>query len=533
MRPEHAMNRPKPRCLVFLAAAMSVSLGATAAEAATRCADMTAAGDDLKIEVAELIQAGALEDHPNLPEHCHIKGMINEREGADGKTYGIGFNLRLPIDWNGRFVFEGGGGLDGILAFGEGAVFGIYDPSALARGYAVVTSDGGHQAKSSLDASFGYDQQARLDYAYNAMDQVTRVGKALVQRFYGATPEYSYFLGCSNGGRQAMMAAQRFPLYFDGIVAGNPAFRLARIAMDQVWNVQVSAAIAPKGEDGKPILSKAFSDADLKLVADGVLKKCDALDGLKDGMINDWLHCGFQPDELMCAAEKTDQCLSATQVKALHKLYEGPLDAQGKQLYGSFVYDTGIAGPAWRGMRLGTAPDGNWNAADVMLGFETLRQYAMTPPDRDFDPMTFRFPEDVWRTEEMHALGDADKTYINTFGKHGKMIVYDGLSDQSMAPGALADWYNAVRRDTGEWITDSVRLFMVPGMTHCGGGQSTDRFDMLTAIQAWVEDGKAPDRIIATGKAFPGISRPLCPYPKVARYDGGDQDSAESFACKE
>src|SRR5690606_2200897 len=246
---------------------------------------------------------------------------------------------------------------------------------------------------------------------------------------------------------------------------------------------------------------------------DAVLAQCDTLDGLADGMINDWRACDFDPGELACSVNDAATCLTDPQVDALRQLHRGPVDGEGRPLYGQFLYDTGLAGPAWRRMRMGNATDGTWDASDVMLGFETLRQYAMTPPDPNIDPMTFDFTTDAALTEQMRALGDADATYLETFGRSGKMIVYHGNSDEGMATGALTDWYDAVLADNGEDITDAVRLFLVPGMTHCGGGKSTDEFDMLSAIQGWVEEDRAPDEIIATGEQFPGVSRPLCPYP--------------------
>jgi feruloyl esterase len=384
-----------------------------------------------------------------------------------------------------------------------------------------------------VDASFGIDQQARLDYAFNALDRVTLKAKELIERYYAARPERSYLLGCSNGGRQGLLAAQRFPHHFDGIVAGDPAFKLTRIAMDQAWNVQVVARIAPKDESGRPILARAYSDGDLRLVADAVLRRCDDLDGLADGMINDWRACQFDPGGLACAGGKTDTCLTQAQVTALRDLHSGPRNSAGEPLYGAFPFDTGIAGPAWRGIRLGTSETGEWNAGDTVIGFANLRYYALTPPDPVFNPLTFDFDRDVQRTRQTWALGDADATYLETFARRGKLIVYHGLSDQGMAAGALTDWYDQVITDNGPAIRDSVRLFLIPGMTHCGGGRATDRFDMLDAIVAWVEEGHAPDRVPATGQAFPGVTRPLCPYPLVARYQGGDVNADASFDCRE
>jgi feruloyl esterase len=467
-----------------------------------------------------------------LPEHCLFRATLSPRKGADGQQFGIGIELRLPIDWNGRFAFQGGGGLDGVLHASYGSVFGTMLPPALVRGFAVVSTDGGHRGKSMLDARFGLDQQARLDYAYNALDKTTVIAKALIAKFYGRKPDYSYFVGCSNGGRNGMMAAQRFPTYFDGIVSGDPTFRLAWTNVDQVWNEVVLARAAPKDADGRPIVSKALSESDLKLVSNAVLKACDAKDGLKDGMINDFKACKFDPVVLQCKGAKTDSCLLPKQVTALKELMGGPHDSKGHQLYAPFPYDTGIGGPAFRGMHFGHSETGKLDAADATLGFDSTRYYAMTPPDPTFDPMKFDFDHDTKRILETSKINDADSTYLVTFASHAKLILYHGLSDQGLSPLDTAAWYDKLKASTGGTTQDWARLFMVPGMTHCSGGQATDQFDMLTAIQNWVEKGKAPDRIVAKGKAFPGVTRPLCPYPQVARYVGGDPKSEKSFECR-
>jgi hypothetical protein len=467
-----------------------------------------------------------------LPEHCLIQGMLNPRIGVGDRKFGLGFDLRMPTNWNGRFAFHGGGGMDGRLAPALGDIFGSVRPSALARGFAVVSTDGGHRG-DWLDGSFGLDQQARIDYAYNALDKVTIKAKELIEYYYGASPKYSYFLGCSNGGRQGLTASQRLPLHFDGIVAGDPSIKFSRIAADEMWNLQVVARISPKDENGRPVISKAFSDGDLRLVADGVLEHCDALDGLADGIINDWQGCDFDPGILTCKAEKTDTCLSKAQVGALRDMYTGPRTSDGEPLYGSFNYDTGIADPAWRSMHLGSSGTGEWDAADAGLGLSNMRYYQLTPPDPDMNPLEFDFDRDVQRTRNTGILSDADSTFLQTFASHGKMIVYNGLSDQGMASSILADWYDQVVRVNGDSIRESVRLFLIPGMCHCDGGRATDRFDMLEAIMAWVEKGHAPDRIKATGISFPGVTRPLCPYPLVARYKGGDVNNANSFICAE
>nr|WP_166174770.1 tannase/feruloyl esterase family alpha/beta hydrolase [Altererythrobacter segetis] len=506
---------------------------------APRCSALLKQGrGGVVIQSAELVPAGRLPGRPGaadagplLPVHCKVRGVIDPRTGFGGRPFGTGFELRLPVAWNGRFLFQGGGGLDGQAMPAVGNVANSTGEPALARGFAVVSTDSGHSG-SLVDATFGLDQQARTDYAYNALDKVTAEAKRIIGEFYGSPPKKSYFLGCSNGGRQALMASQRLPLQFDGIVAGDPAMRFSRIALGEVWNMHVVARIAPRDADGRPIYSKAFSDGDLKLVRQAALRRCDALDNLADGMINDWQHCDFDPAELTCKAGKTDQCLTSGQVGVLRELFEGPRTAGGGHIYGPFTYDTGIASSAWRGMRLGTSETGQANSADATLGLGQFRYYQLTPPDPNFDPlMPFDNDEMLDRIRYTGGIGDADSPLLSTFALSGKMILYNGMADQGMATAMIVDWYNKMLAATGQPGADAVRLFTVPGMLHCGGGEATDQFEMLDAIVDWVEKGTAPDRIVATSKTMPGLSRPLCPYPKVARYSGGDPKSAASFRC--
>ncbi|MEO6151623.1 MAG: tannase/feruloyl esterase family alpha/beta hydrolase [Croceibacterium sp.] len=466
-----------------------------------------------------------------LPQHCLVRGTINRRVGVGGRTFGIGFELRMPLSWNGRFLFQGGAGLDGVVAPATGTTSNSALPPALTRGFAVVSTDAGHSG-SPIDASFATDQQARVDYGYNALDKVTLTAKALITGFYSEAPHFSYFVGCSNGGRQALTAAQRLPLYFDGIVAGDPTIRFSRVTLDQVFNLSVLARIAPKDAQGRPIYSRAFSDADLKLVRQGVLARCDATDGLADGMINDWQSCGFDPAVLVCKGTKSATCLTQAQVEVLHDLHRGPRVADGKLAYGAFNYDTGIASSTWRGMRLGTSDTGTANAADATLGLGAFRYLQLTPHDAKFDPLTRLDVDDlVERTRVTAALTDADDPFLATFAARGKMIVYNGLSDQGLASSVLVDWYDRMLKATGAGARESVRLFLVPGMLHCGGGEATDRFEMLDAIMDWVEGGAAPARIVAASSRETGLTRPLCPYPATAHYAGGDVNSAASFTC--
>jgi len=512
----------------------------TAGDFGERCVALAGqALPDMVISAAEVIAAGhlampgpaAAQPGPVLPEHCRVRGTINPRTGHGGKSFGIGFELRLPAEWNGRFLFQGGGGMDGVVQAAIGNIANSTGQPALQRGFAVVTTDAGHSG-SPVDATFGLDQQARIDYAYNALDKVTVEAKRMVAAFYGSAPRYSYMLGCSNGGRQALTIAQRMPLYYDGIVAGAPAMRFSGLAVGQVWNQSVLAHAAPRGPDGRPIISRAFSDSDLKLVRGAVLKQCDARDGLEDGLINDWQNCDFDPRDLVCTGGKNDSCLAPDQVQVLHDLYRGPLASDGSHIYGPFNYDTGIASPAWRGIRLGSSETGESNAGDATLGGGQLRYYQLTPPDPDFDVMGPYDLAEIWRrVQATGAMGDANSAFLSTFAARGKLIVYNGLSDQGMSTPVIADWYDRMVAATGEEGRNAVRLFPVPGMLHCGGGEATDRFEMLDAIMDWVERGKAPDRIVATSSTLEGISRPLCPYPSIARYKGGDPKEAASFEC--
>jgi hypothetical protein len=521
-------------CLVLL---MSFNALADEAESRKACEALSALStQNFRIEKSEWTVASRLPAGPGgatteVPSHCLLRVTLDPRpSGVEGVSFGTGIELRLPLAWNGRLLFQGGGGLNGVLNPALGTVSGFQ--SALVRGFAVVSTDGGHRGRSAVDSSFAVDQQAKLDFAYQAVQRTTREAKELINSYYGRKPEYSYFMGCSTGGREAMMAAQRLPLEFDGVVSGNASFNLTRVAMNQIWSLQTVTRIAPKDENGKPQLSEAFTDAQLKAVASTVLKQCDGLDGLEDGMINDYKACHFDPASLKCGAKGADAqtCLSTQQIDALKDILGGARSPRGESLYGATPFDTGIALPAWRAMHLGTATSPPANAS---LGRDTLRLFSMTPSNPDFDPLRFDFYHDMDTLAETAAINDAVATLHTTFAGHGgKMIVYHGLSDQAMWTGALTQWYEKLTPRDSEGPQSWARLFLVPGMTHCGGGQSTDQFDMLTAIQQWVEKGQAPDRVIASGRAFPGKTRPLCPYPKVARFDGGNPDNQESFSCR-
>ena len=507
--------------------------------AAGRCEDLLKlALPQVSITKAESTAAGAtVATGPGgpgaiapLPAGCLVQGMIAKRTGVDGKTYGIGFELRLPGNWQGRFLFQGGGGTDGVIQPAVGAVAGT---TALARGFAVVSTDAGHQGR---DASFGHDQQARLDYAYNALGAVTAVAKQMIAAFYGRPAEHSYFLGCSNGGRQGMMLSQRYPLEFDGIVAGDPGFRLSYAAIAEAWDSMAFAAIAPKDDQGRPILSQAFSNADLTRLPTAVLKECDDKDGLKDGLIDNPEACHFDPASLTCSGAKSDSCLSRPQVDTLKRVFDGAVDSKGNRLYSGWPYDGGLGAPGWRAWKLGSSRTGTPNAINATLGFGAIRDYFVTPYDPKLDPLRFDFDRDPARIAPTAVYNDATSTQLSTFSGHGgKLLLYHGMSDPVFSPNDTVGYYRALAADNGG--TDATRawarLFLVPGMNHCGGGPALDQFDALTAMVDWVEKNEAPDHLNATGASFPGRSRPLCPYPQQARYLGtGSTEVSASFACR-
>jgi hypothetical protein len=480
---------------------------------------------------ARLIDAGAerAAELP-LPAHCLVSAEIGARTGVGGVRYATRFELRLPQAWNGRFQFMGGGGTDGSVRPAHGFATNGSKP-ALAAGYAVVSSDFGHQASDPRDASFGLDPQARIDWGYNSLGQVTQAAKALIRAYYGRAPQYSYYAGCSGGGRQAMMAALRYADQFDGIVAGAPILEQHVAQTASMQMLQEFTRIAPPGADGKPVLSRAFSDADLGLVQRDVLAQCDALDGLADGSVDHPSACRYSPAQLQCSGAKTDACLSVAQVGALTRVLAGPQDSRGKALYEPYPIDAGVI--QWRGAMFGTSATAVPNAARATN--TSVKYVFMTPPAPDFDYLKFDFDTDPARLQASAAFTATNSTDYGAFrARGGKAIVYMGAGDALLNANGTRRWYERLTEANGG-VTETqrfARYFQVPGMGHCGGGPALDRFDAFGALVKWVEKGNAPAHLRATGAAFPGRSRPLCPYPQRPRYLGaGDTNDATNFRC--
>ena len=567
---------------VAVAALAALSLPAsaeTAAAAAARahpvaCAEMTTAA--LGLPGVAITGATLAEHAAGLPPHCIVRGRADPRTGADGKRYAIGFEMRLPLAWNGRFLHQVNGGNDGevVPALGDPHEMNAYGGrSALARGFAVISSDEGHDGRDPANAAlglaagaaFGIDPQARDAYGFAGDARVGPIGRALIARFYGTAPATSYMMGCSNGGRHAMVAATRLADRYDGFVAGDPGFNLPRAAIQHAWDVQSFRAVDPD-------IRKAFSPADMALIARKILATCDALDGVEDGIVGDLRACqsAFHLADLQCTGAKTDQCLGAAQVSALARDFAGPHDGHGAQLYSDWPFDSGVAGRNWRFWKLQSGIAA-WhdNPLIATMGAASLSWIFTTPPvetrgdpdslldflahfdfDRDAPKIyatgsltvnghAVAYPDSAW---QFMTPPDADDPHLAALRAAGhKLLVYHGQSDPVFSFNASARWYETLAANSGGDASGFARLFAVPGMTHCSGGPATDRFDALGAMVDWVEHGQPPDRLIATVSPgntdvpagwSPTRTRPLCVWPKVARYVGGHVESAASFACR-
>jgi feruloyl esterase len=327
-----------------------VVISSPGAWAASSCGDLltfSTPGTAAMFDKAQEVAAGTLSARPGgppiplqVPAHCRVDGIIGAHTGRDGKAYGIRFAVAMPAQWNGRLVYQGGGGLNGSVQPPIGSTAAGETP-ALARGFVVVTSDSGHEG-AVFDGSFLADQQAALDFLYQSIGKVMAVARPLVAAHYGSAAAHSYFVGCSTGGREAMVSAQRYPDEFDGIVAGAPAMRTNYSNLALRWVTASLNSAAPKDGQAHLLTAQALSDSDRKLVVNGLLQACDALDGVPDGMIFDAKGCNFNPQVLQCKGVKTDSCLTTAQVGAIQRAFAGPRTSSGRQVYPGFAYDTGI-----------------------------------------------------------------------------------------------------------------------------------------------------------------------------------------------
>ncbi len=320
-----------------------------------------------------------------------------------------------------------------------------------------------------------------------------------------------------------MIAAQRYPLEFDGVIAANAGFRLSRANVAQQWDLQQLMKAAPTNAKGEKVLANALTQTDLDKVSQGVLKQCDAKDGLKDGIINAWEKCDFTPDSLD---------LPKAKIAALKAVFDGAKDSKGNQIYSGWYYDAGINQPNWRDWKLGSSQTGEIDALSASLGAGSLTMYFMTPFSPNFDWRKFDFDKDTPSVYQTGAINDAISTDLSSFNANGgKLIVVTGASDPVFSAKDQVAWFNALQKDMPS-AADSARLFVAPGLTHCGGGNGLDDFDPLTALEQWHDTKQAPESLLAKSKTYPNKQMPICAYPKVATYVGGDENKAASFVCK-
>lgn len=445
--------------------------------------------------------------------YCRLTGYFEQRVGADNLPYAIGFGLSLPDDWNGKFLFQGGGGLNGIINEPLGAT-AAGDVPALFRGFAVASTDGGHQSNTAFDPSFFADQQALLNFYSGAVEKSTQVALGLLEKVYQQSAKQNYFVGCSTGGREAMTMSQRRPDLFNGIIVGAPARQTNYSEIADLWSAK-RLRRASNEEKTPP-----FSLAQQQAIVTKVLAQCDAKDGLADGLIFDVEGCDFKAEKLLCDSHSSsDVCLNQSQVTALKDAFAGPRGLDGTQVYPGFYFDTGIAASGQRSV------PGLLQAIPGPLGSQFI--------DEPFDikkqlTIAKNFPL---------AGGNALLTNLSTFAHNGgKIMFFHGVSDPWFSAKDTLQYYQRMMEDnsgsvkTAKWS----QFYLVPGMGHCGGGEQTlDNFDMLTALDNWVEKQQQPTSVIATGQSMLGISRPLCPYPQIAVYAGqGDRHSANAFTCK-
>jgi len=499
-----------------------VLTGCAWAQQPDSCAKLTNfKAENVELTKAAAIAAGTTERDPwgpghsaPLPAYCRVEGVMNRRTGVDGEEFGITFALAMPDKWNGDFLMQGGAGSNGVVLPPLG-LNAAGDTPGLLRGFAVASTDTGHKSRHpGFDFGFMRDQRAYLDFAYLANAEVATLAKQIIAQYYGKPAAFSYFSGCSTGGREGMILSQRYPAVFNGIVSGDPAMRtgLSNLAIGR-WIPIAFNQIAPKDANGKPIIEQAIADNDRKLIRDALIKRCDLKDGIADGLISDPLACDFDPETLACKGEKSDSCLAPEKAAAIKKALGGPRTPSGTQVYAGFLYDTGITnGPPFRGL--------------------------LSPGPGIFGPATTDMSMDVAKEAlaAIQPLTDSMSTNLTTFSAHrGKLIFYHGDSDPWFSPLDTFGYYNEMATANGglDAVSKWSQFYFVPGMSHCGGGQALDQFDLLGAIVDWVEKGTAPMSVIATGKAFPARSRPLCPYPKHAHYKGqGDTETANNFECR-
>jgi feruloyl esterase len=457
----------------------------------------------ITITMARTVGPGAIMTVPVPEEFCRVAATLKPTADSD-----IKIEVWMPqSEWNGKYQAVGNGGWTGAISYYSMA-------QALSAGYATSSTDTGHEGAS---ASFALGHPEKLiDYAYRSEHEMTVAAKAIIAAFYGKSPRFSYWNGCSAGGKQALKEAQRYPQDFDGIIAGAPASNWTGRAAQSIWVAQ-----AVHKDEGSFIPPAKFA-----IIHQAALAACDALDGVEDGVLEDPRRCSFDPNILECKGADRADCLTAPQVESARKIYGSSINPRTKQaLYPGLERGSELRWTTWAG------------AQPFSIGLDYFKYVVFENPKWDFK--TLDFDDDIARAEKLDSarINATDPDLKPFFARGGKLIQYHGWSDPQISPGNSVDYYTSVLNALGgaDKVHGSYRLFMVPGMSHCGGGEGTSTFDIVNALEQWVEEKKAPDRILASryhnGKV--DRTRPLCPYPQVAVYKGtGSTDDAANFTCK-
>jgi feruloyl esterase len=465
---------------------------------------------DAKITAAQLVPAGSftppgeqrrgLEAYQTLPEFCRVSAILTPSSDSDIKV-----EVWLPTStWNGKFQAVGNGGWAGTISYSALA-------AAVKSGYAGASTDTGHVGGSG---SFALGHPEKLtDFSWRSEHEMAIKAKAIILTFYGSAPSRSYWNGCSTGGRQGFKEAQKFPDDFDGIVAGAPANRTPL----GLW-----IAFAMLKDKGSFIPASKYP-----LIHQAALNACDAQDGVKDGLIANPTGCKFDPQDLLCQGADAADCLTAPQVEAARKVYAAGKNPRTGQV---------LFSPLARGSELGWGAHGGGPEPSA-LSLDQFRYVVYKDPNWDW--RTFSFDSDYARfvLPENLPMNATDPNLKAFFARDGKLLVYHGWSDAQVSPFATIQYYQSVTETMGgvSKTSGNVRLFMAPGMGHCGGGDGPNVFDAISALDQWVEQGKAPERIEASQSSDGKVirTRPLCPYPQEAVYTGkGSIDEAANFVCK-
>ena len=493
--------------VLLLSGAVVALVSPTAAFAQGACANVTALA---KLPNTTIVSAKAMPANAQggVPAFCEVHATISPVAGSR-----IGAIYRLPANWNGKVLGIGGGGFAGNLSIAAAT-------NGLSRGYAVIQNDMGHESTAALDPAFAIKAPGQpnvegiIDFGHRATHLATTVGKSLVTNYYGRPPQHAYWQGCSTGGRQGLAEIQRYPDDYDGVIAGAPVYT-PLVYSNAILRVQ---AFHKKPESN-------LLPAHVPLIQKSVLNACDAKDGVADGILTDPRACTWDPGQLACNGAASESCLTPAQVETVRRVYSGVKTKDGKVAAMPLMRG---GETDWVARMVGTPAQPR--GVNSVLGAPFMSHIVKNDPSYDlmsFDPERDMAALSSGLAAEVHQQNPDISKFV---ARGGKLLLWHGFNDPGPSPLSTIAYLDAVKEKVPA-ATDSVRLFLAPGVLHCGGGAGPDRFDSLTAMEQWVEKGTPPASMIAT-KANQPISRPLCPYPQLAKYKGtGDTNDAVSFAC--